>query len=526
MKIHKYLIALLLLLIALPAGAVDFEAGSAASFTDTISVDHVNEYTLNHGVAVDGVLLKDGTITGVSAPVQVGSVISTHSVTSTSALLISNSIEVDGASYFDGATSHQNSVSLVQTGTASVGDPVKNSNVFILTSGGWDTDDATNRYADWKIENVPTSANTVYSKLSLQHQLAGGGYGEVYGLGSNTFSFIPNAGSGLTASTEAVSVLWDLSATKTWLAGNIASQVDYKIKPATYAFSGGGAQIQAGITFDVAGGPIAGSNSALIYSIPFTVGWNGGAGWFSNAGTAISQMIFYPNIANDVGTATGVAGLMITNVGSSVSLGNQTATLDDFTGVHISAPELTSTTNTRTVTDARTLYISGAPTAGANVTFTNTAYALNVNSGMNRLAGGLQLGTSLSLTTRGQPFYRTMKNNSGGALSAGHVVILDTTDNSGQSVTTTTVANNALAFGVVTTGGADQADVVVGVGGAVGDVVKVDGTTDIAVGDPLSTFTAAGIAQKGSYGTGAIFAIALEAYSTDDSSGVIRAWIF
>lgn len=137
-----------------------------------------------------------------------------------------------------------------------------------------------------------------------------------------------------------------------------------------------------------------------------------------------------------------------------------------------------------------------------------------------------RIASTLSLTTKGQPIYRTMKNNSGGVLASGHVVILDTSDNTGKSVTTTTSANNALVFGVVTTGGADQADVVVGVGGAIGDVVKVDGTTDIAVGDPLSTFTTAGIAQKGSFGTGAIFGIALEAYSTDDSNGVIKAWIF
>jgi len=139
-------------------------------------------------------------------------------------------------------------------------------------------------------------------------------------------------------------------------------------------------------------------------------------------------------------------------------------------------------------------------------------------------------GTTITASTsqvlnKGVPLNRIMKNNSGGALAAGDVVILDTTDNTGQSVTTTTTGDNPLVFGAVTTGGNDQADITICVSGYCGDVLKVDGTTNIAVGDPLSTFTTAKIAQKGSYGSGGVFAIALEAYTTDDYSGVIKAWI-
>lgn len=53
--------------------------------------------------------------------------------------------------------------------------------------------------------------------------------------------------------------------------------------------------------------------------------------------------------------------------------------------------------------------------------------------------------------------------------------------------------------------------------------LKADGTSDIAIGDYLSTFTTAKIAQK-STGVGA-FAMALEAYTANDSSGVIDAFI-
>lgn len=50
------------------------------------------------------------------------------------------------------------------------------------------------------------------------------------------------------------------------------------------------------------------------------------------------------------------------------------------------------------------------------------------------------------------------------------------------------------------------------------------GTTDIAVGDFITAFTTVEIGQKGSAGQTAI-AIALEAYTNNDSSGVIDALI-
>jgi len=54
------------------------------------------------------------------------------------------------------------------------------------------------------------------------------------------------------------------------------------------------------------------------------------------------------------------------------------------------------------------------------------------------------------------------------------------------------------------------------------NLMKVNGTTDIAVGDFLCTFTTAGISAKAAPGDMA-FAIALEAYTANDSSGVIDA---
>lgn len=51
-----------------------------------------------------------------------------------------------------------------------------------------------------------------------------------------------------------------------------------------------------------------------------------------------------------------------------------------------------------------------------------------------------------------------------------------------------------------------------------------DGTADIAIGDYLSTFTTAEIVKKATAGETAI-AIALEAFTTDASTGVLDALI-
>ena len=115
-------------------------------------------------------------------------------------------------------------------------------------------------------------------------------------------------------------------------------------------------------------------------------------------------------------------------------------------------------------------------------------------------------------------------NKSGGALAVGDTVIYDTTNSTADliAVTTTASGDNRLAYGIAREVIANN---------TVGDVqiwgptsfLKVNGTTDIAVGDYLSTFTTAKIAQK-TTGAGA-FAMALEAYTGNDSNGVIDAFI-
>lgn len=117
-----------------------------------------------------------------------------------------------------------------------------------------------------------------------------------------------------------------------------------------------------------------------------------------------------------------------------------------------------------------------------------------------------------------------MINSSGADRNSGDIVILHSTAD-GDDVTTTTTAGDDMVFGVVETAGtiANGDPLYVVVEGFVNNL-KVNGTTNIAIGDFLCTFTTAGIAAKAGAGDMAI-AIALEAYTTDDSNGVIDALI-
>lgn len=128
------------------------------------------------------------------------------------------------------------------------------------------------------------------------------------------------------------------------------------------------------------------------------------------------------------------------------------------------------------------------------------------------------LGTKTSVINETKTVYMT--NTSGGALAAGDVVVYKSVAG-GNEITTTTTAGDDKVFGVVTEAIASTA---VGPVQTLGKttLLKVDGTTDIAIGDFLTTFTTAGIAAKATAGD-MVFAVALEAYTTNDSAGVIDA---
>ncbi len=120
--------------------------------------------------------------------------------------------------------------------------------------------------------------------------------------------------------------------------------------------------------------------------------------------------------------------------------------------------------------------------------------------------------------------YRTgvFKNTSGGSVAKGDVLIAAATGESydGTQFITTTTQGDDFVLGMALETIADDAVGNVALKGKTASDFKVDGTTDIAIGDFLGTFTTAKIGMKAAAGDMAI-AIALEAYTTDDSSGTI-----
>jgi len=113
-----------------------------------------------------------------------------------------------------------------------------------------------------------------------------------------------------------------------------------------------------------------------------------------------------------------------------------------------------------------------------------------------------------------------MKNSSGGSLAVGDLVVWKATA-AGDEVNTTTTSGDDKVFGMAT---ATIADTAYGYFQTLGKTtaLKANGTTDIAIGDFLTAFTTAKVVAKAAAGDQCI-AIALEAYTADDSSGVIDA---
>ena len=116
-----------------------------------------------------------------------------------------------------------------------------------------------------------------------------------------------------------------------------------------------------------------------------------------------------------------------------------------------------------------------------------------------------------------------MKNTSGGSIAAGNLVTLKAVAAGDEVTMVSTTAGDNKIFGIAAEAIADTAYGYIQVTGKT-VLMKVNGTTDIAIGDYISHFTTAGIGQKAAAGHTAI-AVALEAYTTDNSSGVIDALI-
>lgn len=115
------------------------------------------------------------------------------------------------------------------------------------------------------------------------------------------------------------------------------------------------------------------------------------------------------------------------------------------------------------------------------------------------------------------------KNKSGGALAKGDVVVYDYADSTPALYavkSTTSAGDTAIAGMVYEAIAADKVGRIQRKGPT--RSLKVNGTTDIAVGDRICSHTVAKVGAKSADGVGA-FARALEVYAGDDSNGVIDA---
>jgi hypothetical protein len=118
--------------------------------------------------------------------------------------------------------------------------------------------------------------------------------------------------------------------------------------------------------------------------------------------------------------------------------------------------------------------------------------------------------------------FQTWLNSSGGGLTAGQIVIR-LAGATGQEITTTASAANRDVIGVVAESISNATWGRIQTLGKT-TLLKVNGVLDIAVGDYICTYSSAGIGRRAAAGEVAI-AIALEAYATDDSAGIIDALI-
>lgn len=127
---------------------------------------------------------------------------------------------------------------------------------------------------------------------------------------------------------------------------------------------------------------------------------------------------------------------------------------------------------------------------------------------------------NLGVSMPNEKYYLAMQNLSGSGLTAGDVVVINAAA-PGNQITLTTAQGDPFVIGVVSE---TINNGFLGFIQTLGKIttLKVNGTVDIAIGDFLGTYTSAGIAMKAASGDMA-FAIALEAYTPNDSSGVIDA---
>ncbi len=189
------------------------------------------------------------------------------------------------------------------------------------------------------------------------------------------FDFTGGAHTTLTASTGTPDIRFALGRTVQWATGNLDSQFAINISAPTYGFVGASTiEFCATMTFDRA--PLAGTNASITNAFGFLAGAGDGVNGTNNYNIAVLPF----GIASGKGAMTLLTGLGFLSGGDPISLGDQTATLTTLASIYLPAISYESSTNVRTVTNADGVVLN-APVADTNVTFTNPALALRIETG-------------------------------------------------------------------------------------------------------------------------------------------------
>jgi len=219
-----------------------------------------------------------------------------------------------------------------------------------------------------------------------------------------------------TASTEKISVNYNLSHTVQWATGAIATQREFVINAPTYAFVGA-STITSAATLAIVNAPQLGTNASIT---------NAYALWVQNGKTLLNGGLVVNSTTTLATTITGVLTVQppvatggapggITYTGAAhTTLAASTEDIDVYinaartvqfaTGaialqrmMFISAPTYGFVAGS-TITNAATVYIDRAPQAGTNATITN-AYSLWVAAGGIRLDGPVGMGGQIPSAT-------------------------------------------------------------------------------------------------------------------------------
>lgn len=177
-----------------------------------------------------------------------------------------------------------------------------------------------------------------------------------------------------------------------------------------------------GSTYQTAGaGALTITNGATFYisKAPTTTAGGGG----TTITNSLALLVDEGKVRFDGGGTSGqasAAGGLLEMKASTINGNNASGTIAIGTPVSIGITTYTNNNATLTMTNAASLYIAGSPVASTNVTFTQAAYALWVQTGVTSLSGGTRFNNTTTIPAGNiepHQFFNTTAANTGVVMS-------------------------------------------------------------------------------------------------------------